>query len=51
MDDIVIRLKIRAEIRQRIRSEEDRIARDLLEAANEIEKLRGEVAYLQQKVC
>ena len=39
-EDLVYRLRKRAEIRKRIRSEPDRIASILEEAADEIQKLR-----------
>jgi len=45
-EDIVVRLRKRAEIRQKIDrgdGEIDRISRDLLEAADEIENLRFEL--------
>ena len=45
--DIVYRLRTRAEIRKKIdrgNGEVDRISRDLLEAADEIEALRDELS-------
>lgn len=44
--EIVADLRTRAEIRQRIRSSEDRIAKQLLEAADHIEELDKQVLLL-----
>ena len=50
MDDIVVRLRKRAAIRLQIRSPQDRISRDLIEAADEIERLRIEVEHLGYEI-
>ena len=46
--EIVADLRTRAEIRQRIRKEEDRLAKQLIEAADKIEELESFILEIQE---